>query len=354
MKKKILSLILVLMFLPLASIFAGCKDKSYNLDNLSNDFNAIQTENANIQVKNGKFVFDYSMHPNLESVIDAHYPYSEIEYYNFVYENLMAFSFEYIDECSNNNITKDKNLKNALKSDLDNLKKSISDVNSSVNVLAEIVNVSYNDDIFTTACMSGLENLFISYEDLYKSASDFHNTLSNLYFNNAIRNANPNIVEIAIGDFDAAVVTNNLDARLKWQISNLSVCFVEMYIDGGNIAKNIIEEDGYFDADTFNYAENVTKISKVFNSQVAAEKANNAINKNKYYALAIQAYNIQSAINNDTAKFVHACNDVRYAGLNLGEANSNEKMCAGIIDSRNELLSNYNTVLIEMLKITNG
>ena len=37
MKRKILSLLLVLMFIPTAFLFSACKDKGYNLNNLQKD-----------------------------------------------------------------------------------------------------------------------------------------------------------------------------------------------------------------------------------------------------------------------------------------------------------------------------
>ena len=71
MKRKILSLILVLMLLPIASVFSACgKDKGYNLNNLANDFNAIASDNNNIVLENGKFVFDYDRHNHLTYVLN--------------------------------------------------------------------------------------------------------------------------------------------------------------------------------------------------------------------------------------------------------------------------------------------
>ena len=69
MKRKILSLILVLMLLPLASVFVACsKEKSYNLNNLKTDFNKIDEENDNIVFKDKQILFTYSENVKTENI----------------------------------------------------------------------------------------------------------------------------------------------------------------------------------------------------------------------------------------------------------------------------------------------
>jgi len=115
MKRKILSLILVLMLLPIASIFVACgKDKGYNLNSLNEDFNQIVATNNNIKNDNGKFVFDYSTHNNLLNIITNTNPYKQIENYNYVFYNLMDFAYNYVPICSNNTLVKDVQIRNKL------------------------------------------------------------------------------------------------------------------------------------------------------------------------------------------------------------------------------------------------
>ena len=116
MKKKILSLILVLMLLPIASILVGCdEDKGYNLNNLQNDFNLIVYENNNIAQKNDGIVFDYSNYAELKTTIENTQPYSYLSDYNFIFDNLMKFPCSYVGACSTNGAVKNTSLKNQIK-----------------------------------------------------------------------------------------------------------------------------------------------------------------------------------------------------------------------------------------------
>ena len=125
-----------------------------------------------------------------------------------------------------------------------------------------------------------------------------------------------------------------------------------MYIDGGNLSNFVVNYGNVLDLSVCNYEASINKINDDFDEIVAFEKANNVVNKDKYYELSVQAYNIQTALANDNAKFLSACDTVAYAGFNFAEATASEKMSVEIIDYRLELVSAYNNVLVEMLKIT--
>jgi len=348
MKRKFLSLLLIFMLLPFASLFVGCGKDGYNLNNLQNDFNEIKTQNENIRYENGKLLFDYSEHARLYIVIQSVYPYTQLNELNQVYENVMAFAFNYIDECSNNSAVKDATIKNKVKDDLNALKEAVNDVDVYVTMLAEIINVSH--DVMLDACVSSLSNLIYSYDELYRTAMNFNNSLADLYFNHILSNSNPNIYNQKIEDFDVNIVVNNFDARLKYQISNLSQCFIEMYFDGEKLSQEIVEGINIFDLSESDYESNVENINIVYNSLVAAEKAIN--NKQSFYDLSVQAYNAQEALNNDISKFIYAYNHISYANFDAVEATANEKICALIIDERFELVSVYNDVLVQILEIT--
>lgn len=352
MKRKFLSLILVLMLLPVASLFSACGNKGYNLNNLQNDFNAVKTENEHVVYSNGKYVFDYSDHDNLNAVVENQFPYTQLDEYNEVYKNIMAFAFEYIDECTNNSAVKDKNVKNAVKQNLDDFKYSLHNVDNYVTMLAEVVNVSYDVDVLNEACMSTLQKLFYAYDDLFKKAIAFNETLADLYFNHIIINGNPNIYEIAKENFDPNTVINLFDARLKYQMLNLSACYVEMYIDGGNLSELIVNDGESLDLYAFDYKKNINKINKDFDELVAYEKAINATNKDKYYEFSVQAYNIQATLQNDRNKFLSACAKISYAGLDYTDVTAIEILSAEIVENRYELVCEYNDVLAEMVKIT--
>lgn len=352
MKKKLLSLILVMMLIPFASIFAACEMRNgYNLDGLQKDFNKIVTENNNVKFVDGNIEFDYSNHQEIEDIINSTEPYTTLNDYNFVFNNLMAFSCSYIDECSNNGVTKNATIKNEVKENLDELSKSIGDVNECFNMFAEMINVSQSDPT-ANACLSRYEILIKTYESMYQSAINFTNSLSDLYYNHILKDGNPNIYSIDYEKFNASVVVTKLESRIKYQLSNLSQGYIKMYISG-DFAKEITNGTLNFDLNKFDYATNIAVLNKQIDSvQVATEKANHNNNKLNFYNLAIQAQNIQETLNNDRDKFVEACNAVDFKIVKVDEtATPYEKMCVDIIESNYSLILTYNNVLTQMLDI---
>ena len=58
------------MLLPIASFFSACKKNNKNdLTALKTDFYNIAEENNNIKLVDGKLIFDYSAHSNLQEII---------------------------------------------------------------------------------------------------------------------------------------------------------------------------------------------------------------------------------------------------------------------------------------------
>ncbi len=346
MKKKVLSLILVLMLLPIASLFVACgKDKGYNLDALNNDFNLIVSENNNIESVDGKFEFDYSAHESLQYIVSSTQPYKELEKYNFVFYNLMSFAYEYVPVCSNNQLTKDVQVKNQVQKDLIELKNAIGDTNKCVNMFAE--SIAEEDE----KCLMAFKSLISSYELMFKKAANFNNSLANLYFNYALNNSNPNVYSVGEDSFDANIVVNKLKSRIKYQVSCLSQSYVEMYVCE-DVATRITNGE-MFDLDAFEYKTNVEAIVNIdFTEQNAAIVVNGDRNKKKqFYALSIQAQNHQATIQNDINKFIVASEKINFAMFDDIAATAYEKLCYDIVESNYELIKSYNSVLVQMLNI---
>ena len=352
MKKKILSLILVLMLLPIASLFGACgKNDGYNLNNLEKDFKKIAKANDNVELVEGVLTFDYSNHPEVQTVINSTEPYTSLNNYNYVFYNLMNFACSYIDECSNNSSTNNVKIKNNIEQNLDELSKSINDVNECFNMFAEMVHVSQSNPT-EKACLSRYENLIKTYEDMYQSAINFSNSLSNLYYNHILKDGNPNVYSIGLTNFDANMIITKFESRIKYQLSNLSQSFVEMYI-GGNLADKIVNQETTFDLTQNDYSTKVQSLNKQIESiQIAVEKANHEDNKQNFYSLAVQAQNIQEMLNNDREKFVEACNSIDYITVKASlSSTAYEDMCVSIIESNYDLVTTYNGVLSKMLDI---
>jgi len=364
MKRKIISLILVLMLIPIASIFGACGNDGYNLNKLEKNFNSIAKENNNVGVNNNALYFDYSSHEDLSIAVATIEPYTELKNYNYVFSNLMAFVYNYIDECSDNDVTKNVKLKNQLKKELDELKESIKDVNLHVNYLAGIITVTEDDNSLSEACLTGYENLLLSYDNLYLAGANFSNTLARLYFNYVLKDGNPNVYKLVQDDysknqtkFDVNVIINKLDSRLKYQQSNLSQSYAAMHIIGGDISKMIAAGIYGFtlDLSQYDYLNNILKVNRTFNEQTASEVAGSSAKKEVFYNLSVKAYNIQKALNNDFEKYSTALNDISYRQTLMKiEKTAYEQMCADIIEQHQYLIQQYTVVLSDMINLVTG
>jgi len=369
MKKLFSILLIAVLFIPSMMLFSACgKNKGYDLSNLSTDFYSIADKNNNIVKVANKLKFDYSQHQIsgdtylLETVYTVK-PYTTIKDYNLVLDNVMAFVYTHIDLCSNNSIAIDSEYKSKVKSDLDAFSEAMSDTNIHVNYFAERIKQSYTDSsiaITSSACLSRYQNLLDSYDNLYQTAINFSNTLSNIYFNHALKNANPNVYDIAVEDFDPNIVVNKLNSRIKYQISNLSETFVEMYINGGKLSESIVtkvgDAFGSFNLNKYNYIDKVNAIDvEIDENTVLGKIRENGVLKDSYsefYDLSIQAYNLQTILMNDNEKFLSASNAIDYLTAKANtDATAYDNMCVRVIEDYDYAISSYNTVLVDMIAL---
>jgi len=237
-----------------------------------------------------------------------------------------------------------------LQADLIELQKSVSDVNACVNIFAEMVTaMASTEDLTSTVCLTRFKNLISTYETMFERASVFNNTLADLYFNYILKDGNPDVFSKGVDAFEVDVVVNKLQSRLCYQKSCLSQCFVEMYV-GSNLAEQIGNGATTLDITSNKYKDNIEAINDVITEETAVEKAQQ--NKNAFYELAVQAQNIQATIKNDTNKFITAVDKIEFCEVVVdANATAYDKLCAEIISSHNELIKDYNAVLVKMLEI---
>ena len=349
MKRKILSLILVLMLLPVASLFVACKNSDgYNLNNLKKDYLTIETENKNIAFVNGELKIKYSAYGYFEEAVNSVEPYTALDDYNYVLNNALKFSGEYIDVCSNNNLNVSANVKNSVESILNAFKKSVRDVDICVDALGEIISVS--GDALDRSCISRYTNLLNTYEVMINKAIDFNNAVCDLYFGYVLNDANPNVFETGYENFDANIVVNKMKSRISYQIGLLTHSYVEMYVNGGDFGEKIANKEIEFDKNAYNYKSSIDAINKNFEEAVAAEYANNESNKAGFYDLAVKAYNAQAILDNEKSKMMVASNKIVYKTVkNKADISAYEKLCVEIIDANYEIISTYNSIIVEML-----
>ena len=348
MKKKILSLILIMMLLPIASIFSACSNsKGYNLDILDDEFYKITEQNNNLVNNNGVIEISYSSHENLGEIVASTDPYKQLANYNVLFNNLMSFPHNYIKSCSNNNLTDNAEIKNNVERDLNAFAKAMKDVNNCINIFAE--NVIVDTELTSAACLDRFENLLDSYLIMFEAASDFNSSLSNLYFNYILKDGNPDVYSMGENNYAPAVI-NKLRARVAFQIGNLSECFIEMFVDG-TLAKRVASGTGTLDLSQYNYNANVGALNIAFEEEGAVYKLSvNSENNSKFYEYAVKAHNIQATLNNDRQKFLTACKKIKFSNVIENDyADPFEKICSHIILNNFELVKQYNSVLVNML-----
>lgn len=358
MKIKILSLLLVLFLIPGAFILSACgKDKGYSLSNLKTDFEKVK-EFENVNFTDNKIKFKYDNYVDNEKkylveVMETTEPYVQLKNYDILFDDIMGFVYENIAVCSSNKIEADKAFRNRLKTELKDFVEAVDDVDTYISQWAEIMRTQTgeNGNYLNESCLSRYKTLLEGYNDLLQTSISLTNSLSSLYYNNALNDANPDISKIKFENFDASVVVSKIQNRIKYQISNLSQSFVEMYIDGSDLPNRITNKNNGFaklDLDAYNYLYLVNSVNKSFDAKTAAEFANNDVNKQDFYNLSIQAYTIQEILDNNYEMFIKACNNIVYAEVDE-ESTSSEKVYAEIIENNNYTIKEYNTILIKML-----
>ena len=292
MKKKFLCMLLVFMFIPAIFMFAGCKDDGYKLTNLNVDYNNIANNCENIKIVENKIVFDYESYTIgstkfLSATINSVEPYTNLKNYNVLLDNLMGFVYKYIDVCSNKNIEASDEVRNNLKANLDQLGETLYDIDVYIGQWAEVVEFNYTEDVTNSQCLSRFKTLLIGYNSLFQKAINFSNSLASLYYNNALNDANPRIDNIALVDFDSSIIISKLESRVKYEISNLSQLFVEIYVDGNDLPTQLTtpiivnegEDNEYVVFNTFslnqtgfNYQTKVNSLNRMTKEKVNAGK----------------------------------------------------------------------------------
>ena len=365
--KKFLSLLLVLLLIPGAFLFTACKeDDGYKLSNLQKDLLNIAEQHDIVVKVDDKLQFDYSSlkvagQDILAEAVENVEPYKNLNLYNEVFYNLMEFTYDYVDVCSNDNYKLDAEYRNNIKAKLDEFNSNIDVVEIQVKNLANIMNEE--SDLTNEIYLSRLDNVMVAYNKLYNAGANLNNAISDLYFNKILYKSNPNISSISLKDFNSAIVINNLDARTKNALSLLTQNFIESYVSDGDLPETLLTKTesgfGTLDLTKFSYSTFVSrlrlvKLDTAESVEKAVEVANNEENKAAFYEKAIQVYNLQEMVQNDRVTYIKACADIDYQETkDNNKASSYEKICARIIENYIYITNNYCTDLGALLAIIN-
>ncbi|MFQ6751977.1 MAG: hypothetical protein ACLRFL_00230 [Clostridia bacterium] len=352
--KKILCLVLLVLLMPCVAVFNGCGDKGYKLSNATtaiadmDKYQSVVVEDATVRFSYDSFTSGESKYIN-DILATNIKPYSYLKDYNNLFNNIMAFTFEYLDECANDDIDVPKDIRNRLESQLASLDNDIANVDTATIGWADAV-YGAGSNIASLVSVAKFKNLLVFYDDLFISASNVANTVSTIYFGYILNDANPNYYDINLADFDASMVANKLEARILDQLSNITQVYIEKNIRGGDLADQLTDvtvDFGNLDLTQYNARIQAIANKLTVNEQTIA-RAN--ANKENFYNTAIELYNIQEVLADNGSIFIKACNDIEYKKMVADDNASNyDKMCVEIIDSHDNLISQYNEILARLL-----
>ena len=236
--------------------------------------------------------------------------------------------------------------------DLDN---SLASVENNTKTWAKVVKGAYKENDVSTEhnCLTRYKVVLDQYDDLFLSATNLSNTLSKIYFECALTEANPDVSKVSLSDYDARITISKLDARLKYEITNLTQCYIEINIAGEGLSEQLVNASTGYGSLNLNIDDYLNKVARLtlpadYNWSVAIEIANNK--KASFYDEAIKLYNIQEVFDDNVDRFITACNDIDYREVIVdSDASDYELLCVDNINSHYYLVNQYYNTLNALL-----
>lgn len=311
MKKLILSLILCFILLGSSITFSACKNDKFKLSNMNDRYQASVSNYENVELTDNGLAFVYSTKFTQE--INTNLPYTNIkDFYTPMFDYSMSFINGYIKKCSNNEIKSTKKQRKNIEKAIENFSIAVGEVDSNISTVSKLVDI----DASSTSAHIKLQDLFLSYENLYKSVFELSNYLQEIYFNYAADyNTNPVVTNLKNFDVDKHVVL--LNAKIAAAKVESTEAFIEIYVrDHDYSSKLTTKTAGVFNTvgtefDTFN--NKIKSIDKTVNPTVVSTiiKEDNT-KKQTFYNLSIENYNVELSMKDHNPMFKNAKNSIIY------------------------------------------
>ncbi len=355
--KKLFSLMLILLLLPCTFLVTGCGDKGYKLSKVSPYITEMADKYQSVKMQDEKLVFTYEEYLKdedkyIENLINTTRPYSYLKDYNMLYDNLMDFTFTYLPKCANDNIEVDEVTRNKLEKSLKDFDQNLNWVDINTREWADNVKVASGDVTTSVICLSKFNDLLVSYEDLFDSANNINDIMADVYFDHALEDSNTNYHDMSFSNFDAGMVINKLDARIKYQKSVLTKLYIEMHLSGRNVSETLVAPSldfGTLNLNAYGYSSNINKINRAYNIDNSITVANN---KEEFYNVAIEMYNAQTIIADNEKAYNNASKNIVYTTDSI-KANPTlkEEVNLDIIEHQYNVIIKYNAVLDRVLTL---
>ena len=365
MKKKILYLILTMIMLPSIMVFTACKENNvYNLNNLVNDYLAIDDDLGYITIsKNGvntyNLTLDYSESQSLTNAIQEEN--TKYSYLNTFYVEILNYSIdftnEYIEICANNEKVNNDGLKNSIKTNIDKLETALITLDSSLENLISYTNFygeDQNTDINNSSeCLNRLYRVFDCFDSVFRYSAKLSVNLADVYYGYILNDSNPNFTSLDISTFDATEAVSAMKNRIAYLSSNLARNFVEKNIILADTSWSIRNEDTQALMSAYNqFKTNIDSINRDISSFVGDAINNDAEKKLEFLNLSQQMYGIQSILDNDSTLYNSAYESINYVVTNsLVNSSAYEAECVQIINNHSEILKNYSEIVNSMIDL---
>ena len=334
MKRKFLCLVICAFLCVGAIMFSACNKGAYNLADFNKDYEAIANSYNNVKLNGGYLEFDLQ---NISQALEGNEEETEKfvtplnEYYSVLTKNSLVFIVS-IKGNLNTNGDVNKTTRNAVRTQLDNLKTSVGQVNTQIDEFNKILrNTAAND----TSRNDYYDMLTGALVEFYDNCRTLSSTLADAYFGKIRPNENYNYYENST-DFGSNLKLN-LDDLTVYQIFNVTQNYIEMNVDGGDSTK-IADSFAAYKNDVSTLDD---KLSLLKSNRDATFSDTEAAR-----VLAVQLYNLNSKVINEREMYLRACNSVIYAQVANEQSDYNDTNCVMIIAGYGETLKEYTTVLL--------
>ena len=354
-KKSFISLIICIMLIFGGCIFTGCKkEEGYNISNLSTNFKAISYSNIKYNETYNKIDINYASFKDgnqqeyfVRLINDTTTPYSVLTKFGTLFDNSMTFSYAYLSNCDYaRDVSID--LRNQIKSELDDLKKELGILDKNITTLAEVINFEITAEGSTTSvtCLDKFEVVLKSYSDVLQASFNFNNTLTKVYFNYCLKSAKKDYSKIDLLDFNTSEGVGNLNARIKEQIINLTQTYFEMNLKSEDIYLSLKNSNNAEFYEKYGYNTYLSDLNSI-NKTISAIDEDN---KQKLLDANIKLYNIQVLLENENDMYKFASNSIDYLTVNSDlNATTVDIAKAQIISDHADLIALTNSVIADTL-----
>ncbi|MBR1987553.1 MAG: hypothetical protein IKA36_00795 [Clostridia bacterium] len=339
MKKLFFSLILCFILLGTSMSFSACKNDKFKLSQLNTKYEKAVENLENVKITEDGLTFVYN--EKFTNEINNNLPYKNIkDFYTPLLNYSTAFINGYIKKCSTNEIETTKKQRKNIEQALNNFTNAIAEVDSNISAVTKLVDI----DASSTSAHIKTQNLFLSYENLYKSAFRFSNYLQELYFNYA-SDYNTNPAENSLSNFDIDKHVVLLNPKIASAKVELTETFIEKYIRDHDYSTKLTEKTaGVFNtfAPEFNEFNNKIKsIDKAINSKVASSIIKeNLTKKQDFYNFCIESYNVEMVMKDINPFFKSAKDSISFMTENNNENITTENKMKIDSINRYDLLAN--------------